>query len=265
MADDWSAVVTDWQGVDDEPTSGSDNLVKSRGVDKYITFLKNSSLGISSFSDGVTKNRFLKIDGSKVYYTYNSFVTTNKIGIFQGSKKLLYSGAYGNDAIAVVFYDENNNIVSTFPSASGGARVDANNITVDIPNTAVSFDASSISGTFFIQVLSANEENIVALLNNDIDVTEDNRKKITNVLDVLFSISDEIKSAKITNNRFVNFSGTQVIGIGTYSGWSMLSIPIIEGVVYKFKYQTTGECSWYVTNSDYSTPSTVVAGRNGRA
>ena len=28
----WSTVVSDWQGVDDEPTAGSNNLVKSGGI-----------------------------------------------------------------------------------------------------------------------------------------------------------------------------------------------------------------------------------------
>ena len=35
MADSWSTAVSDWQGVDDEPTAGSDNLVKSEGVTKF--------------------------------------------------------------------------------------------------------------------------------------------------------------------------------------------------------------------------------------
>ena len=36
MAAAWSTVVTDWQGVDDVPTAGSDNLVKSGGVDGFV-------------------------------------------------------------------------------------------------------------------------------------------------------------------------------------------------------------------------------------
>jgi hypothetical protein len=35
IATSFSTTVTDWQGVDDEPTAGSNNLVESRGV--YIT------------------------------------------------------------------------------------------------------------------------------------------------------------------------------------------------------------------------------------
>lgn len=37
MAASWSTTVSDWQGVDETPTAGSQNLVKSGGVDKQIT------------------------------------------------------------------------------------------------------------------------------------------------------------------------------------------------------------------------------------
>ena len=36
MSQNWSTVVTDWQGVDSEPTTGSQNLVTSGGVKKQI-------------------------------------------------------------------------------------------------------------------------------------------------------------------------------------------------------------------------------------
>lgn len=36
MTNQWSTTVTDWQGVDDEPTEGSNNLVKSSGVYKSL-------------------------------------------------------------------------------------------------------------------------------------------------------------------------------------------------------------------------------------
>lgn len=36
MADDWSITESDWQGVDNEPTAGSDNLVKSGGVSEKL-------------------------------------------------------------------------------------------------------------------------------------------------------------------------------------------------------------------------------------
>lgn len=39
MANVWSTTVDDWQGVDDEPTEGSNNLVKSGGVEKRLKWL----------------------------------------------------------------------------------------------------------------------------------------------------------------------------------------------------------------------------------
>lgn len=42
MANEWSTTVSDWQGVDDEPTTGSNNLVKSGGVADSINKLKNA-------------------------------------------------------------------------------------------------------------------------------------------------------------------------------------------------------------------------------
>ena len=41
MSDTFSTTVTDWQGVDDEPTAGSDNLVKSGSVSTLEQFLGN--------------------------------------------------------------------------------------------------------------------------------------------------------------------------------------------------------------------------------
>jgi hypothetical protein len=41
MSDTFNTVPTNWQGVDDEPAAGSDNLVKSGGVEKSIKELSN--------------------------------------------------------------------------------------------------------------------------------------------------------------------------------------------------------------------------------
>ena len=42
MAQNFTTDVTQWQGVDDEPTAGSSNLVKSGGIKEYYNFVKNS-------------------------------------------------------------------------------------------------------------------------------------------------------------------------------------------------------------------------------
>lgn len=41
MNNNWSTTISDWQGVDNEPTAGSDNLVKSGGVKAHYNFVEN--------------------------------------------------------------------------------------------------------------------------------------------------------------------------------------------------------------------------------
>jgi lysophospholipase L1-like esterase len=50
MSDTFNTTVTNWQGVDDEPTAGSENLVKSGGVAKNIYY----ATGYSSSGYGLT-------------------------------------------------------------------------------------------------------------------------------------------------------------------------------------------------------------------
>jgi hypothetical protein len=41
MAQNFTTDVTQWQGVDDEPTAGSENLIESGGVNKSIQNVKD--------------------------------------------------------------------------------------------------------------------------------------------------------------------------------------------------------------------------------
>lgn len=81
MNNQWSTKVTDWQGVDDKPTAGSDNLIKSRGVEPFTS-------GFSEISEKITPNNlFLNItspssstnitsctvEGDKITITKNTY------------------------------------------------------------------------------------------------------------------------------------------------------------------------------------------------
>ena len=56
MNQSWSTVVTDWQGVDNEPTAGSENLVKSGGVVEKL-FELESKIGVTiSYTDVIPSN-----------------------------------------------------------------------------------------------------------------------------------------------------------------------------------------------------------------
>ena len=90
MAQNFTTDVTQWQGVDDEPTAGSDNLVKSRGVDLKLnnlaqelphTIISYADLDVSDennniiarFNDGHIKTK--KFDSSDIH------TTKDKVGL----------------------------------------------------------------------------------------------------------------------------------------------------------------------------------------
>ena len=54
MATAWSNIIADWQGVDNEPTSGSDNLVKSGGVAEKLSELGSEVSGKIFYSANET-------------------------------------------------------------------------------------------------------------------------------------------------------------------------------------------------------------------
>ena len=98
MADSWSTTESDWQGADDEPTAGSDNLVKSGGVKKelQLNYLKDSDLlqitELTFAADSVRPEvsySFTKDHKYKVAFDFNGFA--------QGDDNYLqYIGFYNN-------------------------------------------------------------------------------------------------------------------------------------------------------------------------
>lgn len=52
MSAAWSTTVAEWQGIDDVPTAGSDNLVKSGGVALNTDFLEEEIINTSNLSQG---------------------------------------------------------------------------------------------------------------------------------------------------------------------------------------------------------------------
>lgn len=71
MTDDWSTTVTDWQGVDDEPTAGSDNLIKSEGVSKML--LNNYGKGANTNLVKVPIQGLLPNNCYRIYLANPSF------------------------------------------------------------------------------------------------------------------------------------------------------------------------------------------------
>ena len=95
MNQNWGTVVTDWQGVDDEPTSGSDNLVKSGGVAEKLYELekiinpsvKFSNVGYTTydFFDYPIKNgnHYIVKNTSSAICSFNTYSTKDSGSVIQ--------------------------------------------------------------------------------------------------------------------------------------------------------------------------------------
>lgn len=92
MANEWSTTVSDWQGVDDEPTTGSNNLVKSGGVAYSINQLKNSGYFYAGIATPTTNPG--TPDGPVFYIANGKGTYTNFGGI-----------DVTDDEVVILYYD----------------------------------------------------------------------------------------------------------------------------------------------------------------
>ena len=92
MANEWSTTVSDWQGVDDEPVEGSDNLVKSGGVSASINKLKNAGYLYAGIATPTTNPG--TPDGSVFYIANGKGTYTNFSGI-----------EVTEDEVIILYYD----------------------------------------------------------------------------------------------------------------------------------------------------------------
>lgn len=119
MTNQWSTTPTDWQGVDDEPTAGSDNLVKSGGVAAILGEIVNKTYVaqttgsfLHEINIAVTAGDTLHIeltDESNAYSYYSVYGgnTSNKIGEI-GSSKLPIDILVAANYNKIIFYSSAN-------------------------------------------------------------------------------------------------------------------------------------------------------------
>lgn len=92
IANTFSTTVTDWQGVDDEPTTGSNNLVKSGGVADSINKLKNAGYLYAGIATPTTNPG--TPDGNVFYIANGKGTYTNFGGI-----------DVTEDEVVILYYD----------------------------------------------------------------------------------------------------------------------------------------------------------------
>ena len=127
MSDSWSAVVTNWQGVDDEPNAGSENLIKSGGVYEAVSqigqnidkLLLNGDVIITKLDPSlVWRNGFIGTDGSINDSQSDTYQFTYPIPVVKG-QIVRAIGATGNSINIISEY--NNKVADVTHYLSGEA------------------------------------------------------------------------------------------------------------------------------------------------
>ena len=129
MTNVWSAAVADWQGVDDEPTAGSENLVKSGGVAEKLSELERK----------VVKEE-LKINSafeSEYVESYNLF---RNVEWWYNAHK--YISPYGT------LSDADNYVTSNFIKVTSGDNIKLNSLDKGSPFTRIAFYSSNDESTY---------------------------------------------------------------------------------------------------------------------
>lgn len=91
MATTWSTTVTDWQGVDDEPTAGSNNLVTSGGIATYVN--EEIAADASGWTD-------IEFHGHKEYsYRVTKTNATGTLSLFYAYKNGVTVAVSGFDVL----------------------------------------------------------------------------------------------------------------------------------------------------------------------
>ena len=146
MSDSFNTTVANWQGVDDEPTAGSDNLVKSSGVFNHIynKIPFSSSAGIVNALNGTTQN------------TPTSRRKTDFIDI-SGINSIIYTRAFTDSTeqkvYGLAFYDSEKNYISGIQEPYNRPSEGYELFKVTVPDNAIfarfTYWANEKDGLFF--------------------------------------------------------------------------------------------------------------------
>lgn len=164
MSTTWSTTVGDWQGVDEEPTAGSKNLVESGGVSNAMDVLSKGFVHYNKLDRAIFLSKYIKLsDGS----TGNS--SGHVLSIFNLENKNVFKitcrcgeGNVATPRAAVAFYSDYPNIGTA--NYISGYSVTAENAdkTYIIPANKIPSNAKAVA--------IVNNTNIVSDTNNTVDI-----------------------------------------------------------------------------------------------
>lgn len=214
MSDSFNTTVSNWQGVDNEPVAGSENLVKSGGVKKAVDEL-------ASEVKVLTGNNFEKIISLNNLESQDYYSMTD--GSFQGSEGAYRSGLFdvgdadvvyinfqgSNSSFGVIFLDSDNNFLSS-------VEANAKSGFYKIPQSA---------SKLIVQFYNGWKNTIVALINTNanngivFELKKENDKNVDDLRNDIYSsinsIEFDYKHRYITPDGFVTDTVTTSNTVGT--------------------------------------------------
>ena len=185
MSNSFNTTVTNWQGVDDEPTAGSDNLVKSGGAADSI--LQNCAQ--YGYDIPVTiKNHYIKNTGEILVGGGNNFCVSPMIEVNEGDTFIIKNALSLIVSQSYVLYDANKNFLSSSQNA---------NVILTIPS-GVKYVAFS---------RNTNEEGYVC------------KKVIDNYTALLFNAN----LIEYNLSAYINASG-QIVSLSNYAATEFIAV-----------------------------------------
>ena len=203
MANEWSTTVADWQGVDDEPTAGSHNLVKSGSVYTFLSAYEkiigeNSKIETTEF----THKKFIDETGFVHDGAWGYWVDQYDVSSLVGKTAFLKTKINDNVVYAYTIYDENNAILK---HAEFDSTLKKDYI-VEIPTNSKYLYISNVDYVF---ILSKGQ--LFSLIDELRNLIEDNRLDI----DSLMSESTQevtLSGTELSDWKFIGPEGNIIAG-----------------------------------------------------
>jgi hypothetical protein len=222
MAQNFTTDVTQWQGVDDEPTAGSDNLVKSGGVDKSILPIK--------------------------YIASQLTATSTKNGYYNYSQTFVESNDYVTEVYDISNISKLHVRAERVPSGRAYVIRNSQNTIVDLGtyNVAENKDISVLDGWTTLEVTHA------ANINNNVVYKYDNDYYATKLFEQSLNDNSEIITPAISGQGCYDVSGSVfyiVSGAGVRTG--RINISNVKKI--EFRNLNTGSARKTVITDKYGT------------
>ena len=216
MANSFTTDVTKWQTVDAEPTAGSENLVKSGGVNKVVQDI-NLQIGntVSDFPhQGFISNQGTIIENTLYYYS-------DKIKVSAKDIIKIYSALSGG-AAAVAFYGAGDSFISSVAGSSDGSTLKEYDVIVPDNAKYAIFTTSALKkdDSYYVSLINSISQKIAfneKVFNNvvkDLNVYDGYITKNTGV--IVNNLHTPYKYIKVSLQKGyyllnLNYDGTQVV------------------------------------------------------